>query len=218
MRVISDSFIEDLTTGFLSPLLEKVKEDKSLCLEIRNNNNVIVYFSGCKMLELTERKSGGYKVNYCEPYYDTLQFDKGQIRLKNKIVRTEHDIKRWIKDFVAFKYVINEFFNEHYTRTSDYIRQTLIQEYESSVSSESKKFVICDQLYENRKLNIPIFKMVGFQCPSISVSNSTSLDCRLAIIEFIPMFDLMATPAKAEKQLSKKIEFFNDTHKVEERR
>ena len=89
MRVISDSFLEDLTIGFLSPLLDKVKEDESLCLEIRNNNNVIVYFSGCKMLELTERKSGGYKVRLLRTLFMMhLQLDKGQIRLKNKTART----------------------------------------------------------------------------------------------------------------------------------
>ena len=155
------------------------------------------------MLELTQRKSGGYKVDYCETFYDTLQFDKGIIRLKEKIVRTEYDIKRWIRDIPAFKYVIREFFTEHKTKCSDRDRQALIQEYNSSVSQGLVKFVICDQLYENRKLKSPIFKMVAFQSPSSSATNSTSSEYRLAVIEMIPWFDIMVYPDRATKRFSK---------------
>jgi hypothetical protein len=60
MRKLSPTFMEALTTGFLSPLREKAAFDVDLDLQIRANY-LNIYYKGNSLLKLSEIKPGEYR-------------------------------------------------------------------------------------------------------------------------------------------------------------
>ena len=66
MRGLSQQFMDDLNTGVLAALRERVLADRSLCLEIRDDY-VNVYYRGGSLLKLSTGP-GGY-VAFFEPKY-----------------------------------------------------------------------------------------------------------------------------------------------------
>ena len=58
-RNISNAFLDDLTKGKLSKVLETIKQDDTLMLELRGNR-VITYYRGGKLLEIEEVDSSKY--------------------------------------------------------------------------------------------------------------------------------------------------------------
>lgn len=72
MRVISDTFIDNLKTGFLSELREKVVQDLDLDLHIREGY-LNIYFKGNALLKLTERAQSKYKVDIHKKFLYGLQ-------------------------------------------------------------------------------------------------------------------------------------------------
>ena len=62
MRRLSDRFMTALTSGFLSKLTHKVRQDKDLDLEIRENY-LNIYYKGNSLLKLDEQASGQFRVD-----------------------------------------------------------------------------------------------------------------------------------------------------------
>jgi hypothetical protein len=62
MRKISGDFIDNLKVGFLAPILDKVRADKDLDLQVRDGY-INIYFKGNSLLKLTEKSSDLYAVD-----------------------------------------------------------------------------------------------------------------------------------------------------------
>ncbi|MFN8445291.1 MAG: hypothetical protein U0175_31170 [Caldilineaceae bacterium] len=60
MRKLSDNFLECLKTGFLSPMIETVRSDLDLSLDIRENY-INIYYKGNSLLQLSESSGGLYR-------------------------------------------------------------------------------------------------------------------------------------------------------------
>lgn len=60
MRKLSDSFLECLKTGFLCPIIETVRNDLDLNLDIRENY-LNIYYKGNSLLQLSESSGGRYR-------------------------------------------------------------------------------------------------------------------------------------------------------------
>ncbi len=58
-RAISQEFLDSLQNGKLSPILEVVKKDRTLDLEMRGNV-IDIYYQGAKLLSITEKGNGEY--------------------------------------------------------------------------------------------------------------------------------------------------------------
>jgi hypothetical protein len=67
MRKLSDTFLANLTTGFLAPLAELARQDKDLDLEIRDNY-LNIYYKGNSLLQLAERTPGHYPLSLHEKF------------------------------------------------------------------------------------------------------------------------------------------------------
>lgn len=66
-RRLSNCFLTQMKSGFLSPLTEKVRKDVDLDLFIRDGY-INIYFKGNSLLKLTEKKDGGYSVYIHKKY------------------------------------------------------------------------------------------------------------------------------------------------------
>ena len=62
MRKLSDSFMEALSSGFISGIRRIVIDDKDLDFQIRNNY-INIYYKGNSLLKLTEVSPKKYKVD-----------------------------------------------------------------------------------------------------------------------------------------------------------
>lgn len=100
MRGLSKNFMKDLTNSFLSEIINRVRKDKDLDLQIRENY-LNIYYKGNSLLKLTEKPTQKYKVEIHEkfcgdwniPYlYDqqtTQEFLKQLPLLKENSILTE---------------------------------------------------------------------------------------------------------------------------------
>ena len=214
MREISESFIEDLKTGFLSPLVTEVKKNEHLCLEIRNNNKIRIYCLGYKMLELTQQKSGSYKVAYCEECIHVDPFENIETHLNPKIVRTKEEIEQWIQVFQQLLKAI-----ETYTflagKKTIYHSQNMIENYNSLETTGFKNFVFCDQVYENRKIRSPVFDIMALEFTLAKTKNLASSDWRLAIIELIPDYTYINGIPRIVNRLENTCRLLDHTEKLE---
>lgn len=67
MRHLSPTFLDNLTNGFLAPLTARVRADKDLDLEIRDNY-LNIYYKGNSLLQLAERTPGQYPLTIHEKF------------------------------------------------------------------------------------------------------------------------------------------------------
>lgn len=67
MRKLSDTFLKQLTMGFLSEISGLAKEDHDLNLEIRNNY-INLYFKGHSLLKLSEKNPECYSIQIHEKF------------------------------------------------------------------------------------------------------------------------------------------------------
>lgn len=66
-RGLSDNFMAALTGGVLTPLLDRVKADRTLCLEIREDY-LNIYYRGGSLMRISPA-DGGYSA-----FFDTKCF------------------------------------------------------------------------------------------------------------------------------------------------
>ncbi len=72
MKRISEDFIGNLQSGFLSPILERVHADKDLDLQIRDGY-INIYFKGNSLLKLTEKSYEHYAVDIHEKFLGGIE-------------------------------------------------------------------------------------------------------------------------------------------------
>jgi len=67
-RILSDCFMKDLKSGVLKPLLERVREDETLMLAIRDDY-INIYYRGGNIFEIRRRPHlGQYEVRFDQKY------------------------------------------------------------------------------------------------------------------------------------------------------
>lgn len=102
MRKLNPEFITALKDGILNPFLERVKKDKTLCLEIRENY-LNIYYRGCSISKIAQNKdTKTYTYSFDEAY-----FKKETAKLPNKNIAKIEASKAWINCFPILKNIID---------------------------------------------------------------------------------------------------------------
>jgi len=112
IRALSEPFYNALKNddGLLYPLLERVKQDHTLMLAIRDSY-INIYYRGGSILKLTEKDKKSYKPFFDKKYnvYDKpVPVDE----LPDTIDNREHVIK-WIDAFPYLKDIMDSFFSKN---------------------------------------------------------------------------------------------------------
>jgi hypothetical protein len=137
--MLSDQFVKSLDKdGFLNPLLERVKNDPDLDLQIRNKY-INIYYKGNNLLKLTQ--------NYSMSIHNTFKVDY----LPHKLNNSEHcasfiDALPKIKEKIVNNYTKAKSFETEY-------EQLLIRANSYTKKVNSEYFVI-DRHYAKNKINI----------------------------------------------------------------
>jgi len=173
MRALSVNFITDLNQGLLKPILERIKQDDTLMLSIRDGY-VNIYYRGGNILRL-EEKRGIY-----QPFFD-LGYIKTEIDipdLPESISKPEH-VKKWIDAFPILKQTMDISFSIN-SKPEREFQQLIARENNCSTISNESEYFISDIEVSDASLGAR-FDMLAIRWPASQRRNGGK--CRAALIE-----------------------------------
>src|SRR4051794_39293635 len=107
-RGLSDEFMKDLQGGPLSPLLERIQRDGSLCLEIREDY-LNVYYRGGNLMKVS-RVEDSYVAFFDVKYFGGVQQD---FTMPTPRLRETADLTSWLSALPRLKQAMDFFLATH---------------------------------------------------------------------------------------------------------
>lgn len=143
MRVLSEKFMHDLTSheGMLNPILERIKNDNTLMLAIRNGY-INIYYRGGNLLKLTETSTKGYRTDFNHDY------NKTNVPLEKypEFVASSEDSKKVVNGLPNYKQVMDIYFSEK-SKSEREFQQLIVRENNYSRRSTASEYFITDIEY-----------------------------------------------------------------------
>ena len=110
-RGLSLPFLDDLKMGTLAPLRGRVVDDRSLCLEIRQEY-INIYYRGGNLLRIKSSRTGGYEV-FFDPKYATLKRNPGiKLSLPPAQLQQRSDVLPWLDQIPSMKLAMDLWLGE----------------------------------------------------------------------------------------------------------
>lgn len=151
-RHISDSFLKELKTGFFKPVVDIIRVDPSLDLELRGNS-VIVYYRGGRILKIAEPQSVINSNAEAEQLLEGISADYMKDASLSSYL-TEPTIGNINAYFANAKHLVDVFVATEHTLGEKEIQQRVIAENNYSVNARETDFFIADmELADNDGLN-----------------------------------------------------------------
>ena len=170
-RGITPQFVTHLTSGVLLPVLERVRHDDTLTLEIRNGY-VDIYYRGGRVLGIHGNgKSGRFRaefdMNYCNidsTYCPTLPDEPP------RNISSEGDARLWVEALASYKQVMDVFFSDHPKLEREF-QQNVLRDNNRHLVGERTEYTILDIEYAQSPRAFPEnsnfrFDMVGMLWPT----------------------------------------------------
>ena len=169
-RAISQDFLESLQKGELSPILEIVKNDRTLDLELRGSE-IDIYYQGLKLLSITEKGNGIYEFGEIDKEYRRRK-DGSEVSLP---IFSFNDIDGYLS---KAKHVIDTYdINEHFENE---VKQMIVRENNFKPNANDTDFFIIDTEYQNEEKNQ--FDIIALHIDSESVARRKA-KASIAVIE-----------------------------------
>lgn len=174
-RGLSPEFLAALQsqTGMLSPLLRRIRADRTLCLEIREDY-INVYYRGGSLLKVS-RSGSRY-----DAYFDTNYLsDRRPPALPGSPLTDRVDVEAWMDAIPRLKDAMDLFLAAN-SKERD-LQQLVLQENNFGRLARDTDFYICDIEYQTGAQNR--FDMIGVEWPSTPTARKQEDERRLAIVE-----------------------------------
>ena len=176
MRGLSKQFMSDLETGVLHPFLDRVRNDQTLDLQIRNNN-LNIYYRGGNLIGISNR-GGKYKAWFDESYAGKKASRK-RIPARPEVINGSADVCSWLASFPASKQMMDRSFIRKKGEEREY-QQLVVRDNNIGGVSRATDYYICDLEYA---VGPNQFDMVGVEWPSTPSARKTASGRRLVLIE-----------------------------------
>lgn len=176
MRGLSNTFIKDLQSGVLNKVLQRIKTDATLCLEIRENYIDICYRGG-NAIKIREKDTNYYEFSFASKYLDDPSL---KARLSSlKAVRTDSAVMQWIDELANIKNRMDLWLAQHSKNERDYL-QMVVRDNNYGGAAHDTDYYICDieYAYKNGKID-----MVAVKWPSTASQRKQNQGLGLAFIE-----------------------------------
>jgi hypothetical protein len=138
VRELSQQFFDDLKNaeGMLRPLLDRVKQDETLMLAIRDGY-INIYYRGGNLLRVHEE-------NGCYRSFFDAKYNKGQRVLPNfpEVIRCQSDARSCIEAFPQLKETMDLFFAGHCKPEREFQQLVARENNCSTISNESEYFIL----------------------------------------------------------------------------
>ena len=174
-RVLSDAFKEELLSGYLSILLQRVKNDQTLMLAIREGY-INIYYRGGNILKLTAAANQKtYRAEFDKKYCSGLDFTLPEC--PNSIASKE-DMLQWLESFPLRKQIMDFWFTTNPKAEREFQQLIVRENNYSSISNDTEYFIADIELAdatERARFDLLAFKWTSKERKADSV--------RLALIE-----------------------------------
>lgn len=175
MKTLSEDFFNDLknTEGLLHPILERVQQDNTLMLAIRNQY-INIYYRGGNILRVKQGK-GNYST-----FFDD-QYNKSGVPITSlpAAIKSQNDAHEWVKEFPRLKEIMDLYFSNKSKPEREFQQLVARENNDSTISNESEYF-IADIEYADSSLAAR-FDMLAIRWLASQRQNGTN--CRAALIE-----------------------------------
>ena len=178
-RGLSESFLQELENGILTPLLDRVKQDQTLCLDIRDNY-INVYYRGGSLLNLRESARHIFDAYFDTNYFITKERDFIS-NFPKKIIKVEHTLYWLDNAFPVLKNEIDLWFGRN-TRNEREFQQDLARYNNAENIATGTDYFICDIEYANTE-NKSKFDMIAVKWDSTASARKNNRNLKLAFIE-----------------------------------
>ena len=181
-RGITDGFVRQLTEGgILFPLLERVRNDDTLSLEIRNGY-VNIYYRGGRLLGLHARANDTkFATEFDERYFGAeAAYHLERPKPPNTTITFEADATAWVDAFATYKQAMDIRFSLHPKIEREY-QQAVVRDNNRHATGELTDYVIVDIEYSQSAAAVPgqktgyRFDMVGFRWPAQGKTRASGL-------------------------------------------
>lgn len=176
MRGLSQSFIDDLNTGILTVLRDRVLADRSICLEIREDY-VNIYYCGGNLLEL-KKNASGYTASFNTRYAKGGAAALSQ-SLPSAKIQTDADMAAWIAVMPALKLAMDIHQGQHPKEERE-AQQLILRDNNFGGVSRATDYYICDIEYANPQGR---FDLVAVHWPSSGAARKRQEGRRLVLVE-----------------------------------
>ncbi len=177
-RILPPEFKQDLIDGKLKLLLERIKIDNTLDLEIRNAY-INIYYRGSNILRIRKKKQD-YELFFDSKYLKGTNFDLEkksiivELQKNNTIINNHVQTVLWINSFHIFKEAIDLWITENPKDEREY-QQVIVRENNYSKISNDTDYFICDIEYASERFitpnnRRPRIDMIGIKWPSTGSS------------------------------------------------
>jgi hypothetical protein len=166
--------MDDLQSGLLSPLRERVRADRSLCLELRENY-INVYYRGGSLMRVS-RTDGGYAGFFDAKYFESaeLPFMMPTARLRNTT-----DVAAWLAAWPWIKQGMDLFLGRN-PKDEREIQQVILRDNNVGGCARSTDYYVCDIEYANDHGR---FDLVAVRWPSTPPERKKQDGRRLILAE-----------------------------------
>ena len=164
------------------------------------------------MLQLTQRPYY-YEAYFDKNYLNDTHYDASIICQRDRISEESH-ILAWIETFPNLKNLIDTYLLKHQNNYWREARQFMVRE-NNFESSDSTEFVVCDQDYVMRRINSSKIKLVAAHIPSPNITNSNTVEWRLAIFELVSKNAKLGDTKSTMKRINGIINYLGDCNNLE---
>ncbi|MGI9322227.1 MAG: hypothetical protein ACR2PJ_01465 [Pseudomonadales bacterium] len=175
MRGLSPDFIDELRTGFLNPILERVQKDDSLCLEIRENY-VNIYYRGGNLLKISVGPQ-----SYLA-FFDS-NYAKGDDAFARELppdeIGNESAAESWLNTMPKMKYAMDLYMGKNRKEERE-AQQLIVRENNFGGVSRATDYFVCDIEYAHQQDR---FDIVAVHWPSRTAIRKKQDGRRLVFVE-----------------------------------
>ncbi len=140
-RGLAPTFLDDLSTGLLAPVRDRVLADRSLCLALRENY-VNVYYRGGNLARISPGP-GGYVAHFDERY-----FGDAPPPPIPRLLTSATDIGVWLAAVPLLKDTMDLWLGR-YAKEEREFQQLLIRDNNFGGTAKASDYFICDLEYAN---------------------------------------------------------------------
>ena len=142
-------FMEDLKDGNLKPILERVKADNTLDLQIRDNY-INIYYRGGNLLKI-EPKKKKEPFHFDEKYLKSDSKHNKELKRKIDKARQEGNVEDWIELFPELKQSMDFYMTKKRNSEREYQQHVVRENNYSKIANSTDYFIIDSEYqYKNR--------------------------------------------------------------------
>ena len=161
-----------LSKGILSPVLKLVKNDLTLCLEIREDY-INIYYRGGNILRIKNEES------FYSVFFDAKYLTRHTIKIPTATLKKPKDVTKWIDAIPYLKHEMDLWFGKHPKDEREF-QQLVVRENNFGGSAKSTDYFICDIEYANADGR---FDLIAVFWPSSGSERKNNKDIGISFIE-----------------------------------